>query len=487
MSPPRVAMLVANDITRDSRVQKVAYSAAEAGFDVLLVGYDPNAPGSPVRTTHIGAAAVVRTGLSNRFRLKAGELARHHGSAAQIRLLRAASFAMRMDYKARRRLMKSVKEPGTGGPGLKDKAKETLWKVYIRDGDWRRTARHLLLLEDAWSAVVEEFRPDVIHAHDMHTPGIGVRIADRIERSGGTRPKVVYDAHEFVDGVFMPTQRKLAYTGLEREFVRRADAVATVSGVLADMLMRKYRLPERPTVVANAPMIGLEPPPGGGAPSLRAVLGLADGVPLLVYSGALSPARGVDVAVEALPLLEGVHLAVVCGDERDVYVRSLIARAGELGVGDRMHTAPYVAPHEVPAYLASATAGVIPILHTVNHEIALITKYYEYMHARLPMVVSDVEAMARKTVELGCGEVFAVRATGEAADAGLRERDAEAFAKAAGKVLADPAAYAAAYTDELLAENSWEGQAEILVGLYAGLAGRRPQHLSGRRSFAETE
>ncbi|WTW95190.1 glycosyltransferase [Streptomycetaceae bacterium NBC_01309] len=490
MTRPRVAMLVANDITRDSRVQKVAYSAAEAGFDVLLLGYDANLPAVPARTTHIGAAQVVRTGLSNRFKLKSEQYAHATAPADRARsgALRAASFAARMDYKARRRLMKSVKEPGTGGPGVKDKAKETLWKVYIRDGDWRRTARHLLLLEDAWSAVVEDFRPDVIHAHDMHTPGIGVRIADRIAREGGKRPKVVYDAHEYVEGVHMPTQRKLAYTGLEREFVRRADAVVTVSPTLADMLLEKYALRTRPTVVANAPMVDLEPDAEEGkVTGIRETIGLSDDVPLLVYSGAISPARGVDIMVEALPLLDGVHVAVVCGDRKDPYVRSLVARAGELGAGDRIHTVPYVAPHQVPEFLSSATVGVIPILHTVNHEIALITKYYEYMHAKLPIVVSDVEAMADKTVELGCGEVFAVRTTDEVADAALRKRDAEAFAEAAGKVLADPRGYAAAYTDSLLAENSWEGQASVLVALYGALAGRAPEPLPGHRPFAESE
>ncbi|MCF2532674.1 glycosyltransferase family 4 protein [Yinghuangia soli] len=489
MTRPRVAMLVANDITRDSRVQKVAYSAAEAGFEVLLLGYDANAPARPRKATRIGAAQVMRTGLSNRFKLKSEQYV--HSAApvdrARAGVLRAASFAARVDYKVRRRLMKSVKEPGTGGPGVKSKAKETLWKVYIRDGDWRRTARHLLLLEDAWSAVVEDFRPDVVHAHDMHTPGIGVRIADRIARSGGRRPKVVYDAHEYVAGVHMPTQRKLAYTGLEREFVRRADAVVTVSPTLAGMLAERYALRTRPTVVANAPMVG----PAAAGPEakpvgVREALGLAAGVPLLVYSGAISPARGVDVMIEAMPLLGEAHVVIVCGDAEDSYVRSLVARAGELGAGARIHTAPYVAPHQVPAYLASATVGVIPILHTVNHEIALITKYYEYMHARLPIVVSDVRAMAEQTAELGCGEVFAVRSTGELADRALRKRDAEAFAEAAGKVLADPARYAAAYTEELLAENSWEGQARILVDLYARLAGRRPEPLEGSRPFAET-
>ena len=40
-------MLVANDVRLDSRVQKAAYSAAEAGYDVLLLGYEPSRKGRP--------------------------------------------------------------------------------------------------------------------------------------------------------------------------------------------------------------------------------------------------------------------------------------------------------------------------------------------------------------------------------------------------------------------------------------------------------
>ena len=62
-------MLVANDVRLDSRVQKAAYSAAEAGYDVLLLGYEPSRKGRPSRPAYIGAAQVVRTGLHNKWQI----------------------------------------------------------------------------------------------------------------------------------------------------------------------------------------------------------------------------------------------------------------------------------------------------------------------------------------------------------------------------------------------------------------------------------
>jgi glycosyltransferase involved in cell wall biosynthesis len=483
-------MLVANDVRLDSRVQKAAYSAAEAGYDVLLLGYEPGRKGRPSDPAYIGAAQVIRTGLHNRWQIAQWPLRDAGASSLKTAPFRAFSLASSFDYKMRRRVVQRIKQPGTGDGSAKHRAKELLWKAYFRDGDWRRTARHLLWLEASWSALIEEFEPDIIHAHDMHTPGIAVRVADKIAKSGksGRRPKVLYDAHEFVAGVSMPEQRRLAYVGLEGEYVRQADAVITVSPLLAEWLRDRYDLKELPGVVANAPMLHVpgEPAEAGTeadgdvpdptttpGPTLREACGLGEGIPLLVYSGAVSPMRGLATMIEGLPELPDVHVAVVRGADTE-FTRALEKQAEELGVRDRLHLVGYVAPHLVPRYLASADVGVIPILHTPNHEVALITKYYEYMHAKLPIVVSDVQAMADATRELGNGEVFTAG-------------DAHDYALAVGKVLADRDAYAARYTDDLLAANSWEGQAETLSGVYARLLGRTPEPRTGTRAFGESE
>ncbi|MEE3920634.1 glycosyltransferase [Micromonospora sp. BRA006-A] len=83
--------------------------------------------------------------------------------------------------------------------------------------------------------------------------------------------------------------------------------------------------------------------------------------------------------------------------------------AAELGVADRVHLLPYVPHWQVSAFVAPADLGVIPIHHKPNHEIALITKFFEYAHGGLPMVVSDVRTMAEATRATGHGEVFGPR------------------------------------------------------------------------------
>jgi glycosyltransferase involved in cell wall biosynthesis len=164
--------------------------------------------------------------------------------------------------------------------------------------------------------------------------------------------------------------------------------------------------------------------------------------------------------VEALPQLDGVHSAFVVLRPESAYVQSLVARAKELGVADRVHVLPYVPHYQVTRFLAAADAGVIPIHHFLNHEIALITKFMEYSHARLPLVVSDVKTMGGVTEATGQGEVF-------------RAEDLADFVRAVKSVLTDPDRYRSVYDKPgLLDEWTWEAQAAILDGLYSTLLGR---------------
>jgi glycosyltransferase involved in cell wall biosynthesis len=272
----------------------------------------------------------------------------------------------------------------------------------------------------------------------------------------------VHDAHELSvatadrgAGGLRGLLRRRMIGGMLAELVPTADAVVTVSDDLAERLRADLRLPERPVVVLNAPPVAAARP----APSLRERAGVRPEQPLLVYAGGLTPSRGVDLAVRALPELDGVHLALVAPDA-DPHVAGLLALADGLGVGGRLHVVPYVAPDQVVDYLAGADAGLVPLLHRPNHEISLVTKYIEYAQAQLPLVVSDVRVMAAFTREHGLGEVFRV------------QDGARGLADAARAVLGDPQSYRAAYhaAGGVLARLTWEEQSRVLTTLYEHIA-----------------
>jgi glycosyltransferase involved in cell wall biosynthesis len=408
-------MLVDNAVDGDSRVQKTARSAAAAGWDVILLGISPD-------------------GTEKQWRLGDAEvrlLPMGGGSALRQRLVARGGPLIAAAKLARRPL---------------EHLQVRFWRARLGDRSWRKLEPGLWNYERAFGATIDELKPDLIHAHDFRMLGVGARAKQR----AGRPVTLVWDAHEFLPGA-RPRRNNArwlpAHLAYEREYVPCADAVVTVSDTLAEMLQREHHLAERPAVVLNAP----EAVTGGDVPDLRALCGVDRDTPLLVYSGSVSPQRGLDTVLEALPQLPGVHLALVVADP------------AAIPAADRVHAVPYVPHDQVSRFLAPADIGLIPIHHWPNHEIALITKFFEYSHARLPIVVSDVRTMAETVRATGQGEVFQALSTPD-------------FVRAVTRVLADPARYRAAYDGPRspLPRWTWEAQAATLDALYRRLlAGAR--------------
>ncbi len=432
----RVVMLVDNPVDGDSRVQKTARSAGEAGWDVILLGCSPRGE-QPWR---LGPAQVrvlplagTPAGVVNRRRLR-------------DRLVERGGCALRMARMARRPV---------------EHAQVWFWRAMLGDRSWRRLEPGLWNYERTFGPVIDELAPDIIHAHDFRMLGVGARAVRRARDAGRAVP-LVWDAHEFLPGIkpWRDNARWLpAHVAYQREYAPCADAVVTVSETLAELLQREHGLPTRPSVVLNAPMVNEERDDGAEpVADLRRLCGIDDQTPLIVYSGAARPQRGLRTVIEALPRLRDAHAALIVDDPDSTHMRELVAVAHRLGVAQRVHPLPYVAHQDVSCFVAAADVGVIPIHHWTNHEIALITKFFEYSHARLPIVVSDVKTMAETVRRTGQGEVFRAADTGD-------------FVRAVRAVLAHPARYRAAYDapDSPLSTWTWEAQARVLDSIYRRL------------------
>ncbi|MGI5215785.1 glycosyltransferase family 4 protein [Plantactinospora sp. CA-290183] len=494
-------MLVDNGVHGDSRVQKVARSAAEAGWDVTLLGRAP--VGAP-QTWHLGAAQVRLVPMPDPLARRRHEFRRAwlrwplayppSGIAAhraqwvkawqtdiglREAALTVAARSGRSDPGLRRRLRveriaaqwlrrwvsfrywqltRARTGRKLGGPW--DRLYTVFWRTVQGDRAWRRLEPGLWDYELAFGPVLDELAPDLIHAHDFRMVGVGARAKLRAEAAGRS-VKLVWDAHEFLPGVqpWQDNARWLpAHRLHEREYVPFADAAITVSAALAELLTREHGLAEAPAVVLNAPDIRPGPDPGAApVPELRARCGVAPGTPLLVYSGVAAAKRGLDLVVEAMPELSEAHVALVVNKPDGPYVRGLVSRARQLRVADRLHVLPYVPHWQVVPFLSGADVGVIPIQHFPNHEIALITKFFEYSHARLPLVVSDVRTMAETVRATGQGEVF-------------RAENVADYVRAVRAVLADPESYRAAYDKPGLLDSwTWAAQAEVLDAVYRRL------------------
>jgi glycosyltransferase involved in cell wall biosynthesis len=225
-----------------------------------------------------------------------------------------------------------------------------------------------------------------------------------------------------------------------------------VSESIADLLEAELGLHERPTVVRNLPELSARAQPAVG---LRQAVGVPD-APLVVYSGGVSARRGIDIAVQAVALLDDVFLALVVPPDHR-YTLELLELANELRIRDRVRVTPLVPVDQVVRFLESASVGIhTPRDDGVNH-VALPNKLFEYLHAGLPIVGSDLGEQARFIRGCRIGEVCQVDDPGSCAGAIRR-------------VLSDPARYLEGRA-ALIEQWSWEAQLPALENVYSRLVG----------------
>lgn len=430
----KLAVVVDNGVLGDSRVQKIATSAKKSGWEVLLLGISPT---SVRQEFDLEGVKVVlapcpkylhsfkRQNPGYSFRWFGGYARNIDYQRARIRMLarkRDSDFCStsgkktlgwiwkllayrlsRVSYGLRGIGYKKGVDRMVSRSGLTEKIKVMLILSVFRKRAWQYLEPLLIDLEAAFFPELEKFSPVIIHANDFRVlPTVArfVYTSDHTQR----RTKFVWDAHEFLPGVHLLTRRSQIGTEMaEMEFGLTADAYVTVSDELARLLVKRHGLPRLPTVVLNAPVATLESPKL--KETLRETLKLSDETPLVVYSGAISERRGVLDVIEALTIAADFHFAVVCPPE-PIFRKRISETSMKFGVADRVHVVDYVPFDQISYFLSSADVGIIPLHHTLNHEVALITKFFEYIHAGLPLVVSDVKQMSETTQEFALGEVF---------------------------------------------------------------------------------
>lgn len=287
---------------------------------------------------------------------------------------------------------------------------------------------------------------DVYHSHDLNTLYVGHVCKQR------TGAKLVYDSHELQTerSRMGPWWKRWALWN-ERRWLPSADALIVASTPWIDHLRMLYgSVPDPAVAVINVPESTEVV-----ARDLRPELGLDPGTPILLYQGSIQENRGIEPAIEAVPLLEDVVLVIVgYGYYRDA-LEDLVARRG---LSDRVRFFGPIPNRDLLHWTASADVGLCNIVNaSLSYYTTLPNKLFEYMMAEVPVLGSDSPGIGRVVEETGVGEV-------------VDPVDPESLAAATRKILADPAPYQAACRQARERYN-WDVEAENLLGVYRRLGG----------------
>jgi glycosyltransferase involved in cell wall biosynthesis len=118
-----------------------------------------------------------------------------------------------------------------------------------------------------------------------------------------------------------------------------------------------------------------------------------------------------------------------------------------------------VSPGRVVDFLRGTDVGLIPGLSFPSHEMSLPNKLFEYLHACVPVVGSDLQSLGAFLREHRVGVPFP-------------PGDTQGLAEAVRAVLADPEPFRRATMNQrLVARYSWSHEAEVLRSVYSDLLG----------------
>lgn len=433
----RIAIVCANTVEFDSRLRRTAAALADDGHRVTLVGFA--APHLPDHEPLFGRSDVdiVRVHVDRRIATAFRPLP-EPARAAVARLFR-------IDPQVT--VLPPVAARGWRRIGAIARRFIEIVAIVRRSGLWTREivravpdavvwqGQALMALPVVRAAARRTHGRFVYDMADLHTE------AARIARMPGWFRRLVRDR--------------------EAGWVREAAAVTAASDAMADEGVRWFRIP-RPVVLLNTPVAWRPDEVLPQVPDrLRPAAGLDPDRPVILYQGGFSEDRGLEAFVGALdeaPLRDRAVTAVFLGYGRlDAWLRAEAARRpGRLVILDA------VPPDDLPDWTASATLGYVGIPpSTLNHQLTLANKLFEFVMAGLPVVVSEDTEHCRlvRAEGLGtCADVNSAASVATALAALLDLPPAE---------LVERRRHA---REVALARYSWEVRRGVLLDLYRRLA-----------------
>ncbi|MCA6363220.1 MAG: glycosyltransferase [Bacteroidetes bacterium] len=250
-------------------------------------------------------------------------------------------------------------------------------------------------------------KADVYVANDLDTLWPN-HIVSRLR----SRP-LVYDTHEIFTEVpeliHRPLKQKM-WRMLEQHIFPRLRHVFTVNESIAAWYETRYGV--RPVVVRNMPRLYVPPPPA----LTRTQAGLPENKAVVLMQGAgLNIQRGAEEAVLAMKYMDDAVLLIIGGGDVLPVLKQLVK---ENGLEENVIFTGKLPPDELRARTRLADIGLTLDKDTnLNYRYSLPNKIFDYIHAGVPVLASDLPEVKHIVTHYNVGQVVTTHAPEEIARA----------------------------------------------------------------------
>lgn len=224
---------------------------------------------------------------------------------------------------------------------------------------------------------------DIVLANDWYM----LPIAMRLSYEKGY--PIAYDTHEYALEEYRYkwrwrfTRRPLIYL-LERQAMRHAHVISTVSKGIADGMKRDYGTSRTIHSIPNTP------------PRESVVFRPCGDIIHVLYHGIIAPDRGLEACIQSVQYWRKEFVFDLRGPFASPEFEDILKQKVHLfGVGDRVRFLPKVPMRDMVRSASTADIGISTPPKTSKHNIyALPNKFFEYIQAGLALAVCDLPDMA---------------------------------------------------------------------------------------------